>query len=184
MTISITPQAILDFWYTPPMSEHWFNSNTEIDQTIAQRFKATWQQAADGELDDWKHSAEGCLALCIVLDQFPLNMFRNDPLAFSTEQQAVGVAKYAVAQGLDKQLPTEKISFLYMPLMHSEHMADQDESVRLFDAAGLEGNAKFARHHRGIVERYGRFPHRNAILGRESSAAEREYLASDEAFTG
>jgi len=184
MTITVTPQDILDFWYTPPMSDHWFNSNTEIDQTIKSLYKGTWQQAADGELDNWKNSAEGCLALCIVLDQFPLNMFRNDPLAFSTEQQAVAITKHAVAQGFSKQLPSEKISFLYMPLMHSESMADQDESIRLFDEAGLEGNAKFARHHRSIVERYGRFPHRNQILGRESTEAELDYLGSDEAFTG
>lgn len=184
MTNLITPQHILDFWYTPPMSEHWFNSTKAIDRAIEEEFKTTWQQAAEGELDDWQNSAEGCLALCIVLDQFPLNMFRNDPKAFSTEQQAVKVCKHAVAQGFDKQLSGEQVSFLYMPLMHSETMADQDESVRLFDEAGLEGNAKFARHHRGIVERYGRFPHRNALLGRESSEAELAYLASDEAFTG
>lgn len=184
MTIAVTPQAIIDFWYTPPMSNHWFDSTPEIDQTIVDQFKTIWQQAADGELDDWKNNAEGCLALCIILDQFPLNMFRNDPLAFSTEQQAVAVTKHAVAQGLNKQLPSEKLSFLYMPLMHSEHMDDQDESIRLFEEAGLRGNAHFAQHHRGIVERFGRFPHRNAILGRESSKAELRYLASDEAFTG
>lgn len=184
MTIAINAQDILNFWYTPPMPEHWFNPTTEIDQTIHDRFAAVWEQAASGELDDWKNSAEGCLALCIILDQFPLNMFRGDPRSFATEQQAVSICKHAVAQGFDKQLSTEQAGFLYMPLMHSENRADQDESVRLFDAAGLDGNARFARHHRAIVEKYGRFPHRNAILGRESSAAELEYLASDQAFTG
>jgi uncharacterized protein (DUF924 family) len=151
---------------------------------IHDRFATVWQQAGQGQLDTWKNSAAGCLALCIILDQFPLNMFRGDPRSFATEQQAVSVCKHAVAQGFDKQLPADQVGFLYMPLMHSEHMADQDESVRLFDAAGLAGNAKFARHHRGLIERYGRFPHRNDILGRESTAAELAYLASDEAFTG
>lgn len=184
MTNAVTPQDILDFWYTPPMPDHWFNSTKAIDQTIRERFATTWQQAANGELDDWQNSPEGCLALCIVLDQFPLNMFRYDPKAFATEQQAVRICKHAVAQGFDKQLPNEQLTFLYMPLMHSENMADQDESVRLFTAAGLDGNARFARHHRSIVERFGRFPHRNEVLGRESTQAELDYLASDEAFTG
>lgn len=184
MTTKPTPTEILEFWYTEPMSAHWFNSTPDIDQTIHDRFHTAWQQAKAGELDDWKNCAEGCLALCIILDQFPLNMFRGHPDAFSTEQQAVTISKHAIAQGFDQQLPKQRLSFLYLPLMHSENMADQDESVRLFTAAGLTENARFAEHHRHIVERFGRFPHRNAILGRESSEAELAYLASDEAFTG
>lgn len=188
MTQQRTPQPapddILNFWYTPPMSEHWFSSTAEIDESIRTQFAGIWEQAAQGKLDDWQDSAQGCLALCIILDQFPLNMFRGDAKSFSTEQQAVAVCKHAVNQGFDQQLAQERLMFLYMPLMHSEHMADQDESVRLFTAAGLERNAQFAEHHRGIVARYGRFPHRNKVLGRESSGEELEYLASDEAFTG
>lgn len=179
-----TSSEILEFWYTPPMSEHWFGSTPAIDQEIHTHFAAVWEQARAGQLDDWKNSAEGCLALCIILDQFPLNMFRDEVKSFSTEQQAVAITKHAVSQGFDKQLPLERLMFLYMPLMHSEHMADQDESIRLFTEAGLDDNARFAEHHRGIVARFGRFPHRNAILGRESSAEELAYLASDEAFTG
>ncbi len=175
---------ILDFWYTPPMPEHWFNSTPALDAEIRQRFASTWEQAKAGEWDAWKHSADGCLALCIVLDQFPLNMFRGEARSFSTEQQAVAVTKHAVAQGFDQQLPPERVMFLYMPLMHSEHLADQDESVRLFNAVGLVDNARFAEHHRGIVQRFGRFPHRNAALGRESTPAELEYLNSKEAFKG
>ncbi|MFM2317711.1 MAG: hypothetical protein RLZZ215_332 [Pseudomonadota bacterium] len=175
---------ILDFWYTPPMSEHWFNSTAAIDSTIRDRFETTWQQAKTGGLDTWQQTAEGCLALCIVLDQFPLNMYRGEARSFSTEQQAVAVAKRAIAQGFDRQLPTEQVSFLYMPLMHSEHLEDQDASVRLFTAAGLVENARFAEHHRSIVQRFGRFPHRNAALGRESTPAELEYLNSKEAFKG
>ena len=180
----ITPDDILDFWYSPPMSEHWFTSTPVIDADIRERFAALWEQAAAGELDAWQVTPEGCLALCIVLDQFPLNMFRGEVRSFSTEQQAVAVSKQAVQRGFDTVLPLERRSFLYMPLMHSEHLADQDESVRLFDAAGLDANAKFARHHRDIVQRFGRFPHRNAVLGRESTADEWAYLASKEAFTG
>lgn len=175
---------ILNFWYTPPLPEHWFNSTPAIDQAIRERFARTWQQAQAGELEAWQVSPEGCLALCIVLDQFPLNMYRGQALSFSTEQQAVAVTKYAVAQGFDQQLPPDRVMFLYMPLMHSEHLEDQEASVRLFNAAGLVENARFAEHHRSIVQRFGRFPHRNAALGRASTPAELEYLNSKEAFKG
>lgn len=175
---------ILDFWYTPPMPEHWFNSTPAIDNEIRERFEHTWQQAKMGMLDAWTQSPEGCLALCIVLDQFPLNMYRGQARSFSTEQQAVAVTKQAIMQGFEQQLMPERVMFLYMPLMHSEHLADQDESVRLFTAAGLGENAHFAEHHRGIVQRFGRFPHRNVALGRESTPAELEYLNSTEAFKG
>ena len=184
MTTKLSPADILEFWYSPAMAKHWFNSTPEIDQTIHSRYLTAWQQAKTGELDTWKNDADGCLALCIILDQFPLNMFRGHPDAFATEQLAVAVCKHAIAHGFDQQLPKQQVSFLYLPLMHSENMADQDESVRLFTAAGLKENAQFAQHHRHIVERFGRFPHRNAILGRESTAAELAYLASAEAFTG
>lgn len=180
----MTPEDILSFWYTPPMPEHWFASTPTIDADIRERFGALWEQAAAGEWDHWQATPEGCLALCIVLDQFPLNMFRGEARSFSTEQQAVAVTKHAVAKGFDQQLPVERRSFLYMPLMHSEHLEDQDESVRLFEAAGLEANARFARHHREIVQYFGRFPHRNTALGRESTAEELTYLASKDAFTG
>lgn len=182
MTDSITPAAILDFWYQPPMSEHWFVSTTDIDEEIRTRFESIWEQTRDGAFSDWKQSAEGCLALCIILDQFPLNMFRGQPTSFSTEQRAVAITKHAVAEGLDQHIPLEKRLFLYLPLMHSENRADQDESVRLFEQAGMDSG--FAHHHRSIVEKYGRFPHRNAILSRESTEEELAYLASDEAFTG
>lgn len=175
---------ILDFWYTPPMPQHWFNSTPAIDAEIRQRFEQTWEQAKAGELDAWKATPEGCLALCIVLDQFPLNMYRGEARSFATEQAAVAVTKHALAQGFDQQLPPERVMFLYMPLMHSEHLDDQEASVRLFSAVGLVENARFAEHHRGIVQRFGRFPHRNAALGRESTPAELEYLNSKEAFKG
>ncbi|MEZ5477375.1 MAG: DUF924 family protein [Thiolinea sp.] len=184
MTHTLAPTDILNFWYSPPMSEHWFSSTPAIDDEIRSRFEQIWEQARAGRLDHWRQSAEGCLALCIILDQFPLNMFRGHPQSFSTEQQAVAVTRHAVAQGFHQQLPQAQLSFLFMPLMHSENMEDQHESLRLFEAAGLKDNLRFARHHFGIVERYGRFPHRNAILGRSSTPEERAYLASDEAFTG
>lgn len=180
----LTPQNIIDYWYTDPMPDHWFQSTPAIDDEIRTRFETVWESAARGELDAWQQTAEGCLALCIVLDQFPLNMFRGQAKSFATEQQAVAVCKHAVAQGLDTTLPAAQRVFLYMPLMHSEHLADQAQSVALFEASKLEDNARFARHHQAIIQRFGRFPHRNQILGRRNSEAEQLYLDSPEAFKG
>lgn len=181
---TITPQDIIQFWYTPSVSEHWFNSTPQLDALIRERYETVWQQAAAHELDDWQTTAEGCLALCIVLDQFPLNMFRGQTQSFVTEQQAVVVCKQAVALGLDESLIKFWRIFLYMPLMHSENLADQDEAIRLFEQAGLDDNAHFAHHHRQLIQRFGRFPHRNAILGRESTTDEVAYLHSPAAFLG
>ena len=111
-------------------------------------------------------------------------MYRGQPASFASESKAIAITKAAISRQFDRQLPRNRVAFLYMPLMHSEDMADQDLSVKLFEAAGLAENARFARHHRGIVARFGRFPHRNAILGRESTAEELTWLASDEAFRG
>lgn len=178
------PDEVLNFWYSEPMKSHWFSSTPEIDTLIKDKYEFLWQYAAGDNLLEWQDSPEGCLALCIVLDQFPLNMFRNDAIAFSTEQHAVMVAKHAIIEDFDQQIDKDKISFLYMPLMHSENMDDQDLCVDRFEAIALDGNVRFARHHRDIIKRFGRFPHRNALLGRESSPAEVEYLNSKEAFTG
>lgn len=180
----MNPRDILDFWYAPDMRERWFSSAPALDASIRERFEALWRQAAAGELDAWKDTPEGCLALAIVLDQLPLNMFRGEAMSFSTEQQAVGIARHAISRGFDRQLPPERLAFLYMPLMHSENPADQDQSLALFEAAGLEGNLRFARHHRELIRRFGRFPHRNAALGRQSTPEELAYLASKVAFLG
>jgi uncharacterized protein (DUF924 family) len=176
--------ALLDYWYSPRISKHWFASTPALDEEIRQRYEALWRRAAAGELDGWASSPEGALALAIVLDQLPLNMYRGKPMAFATEQNAVAVAKQAVAQGLDQLLPNDRRVFLYMPLMHSENLDDQNQSVTLFQQNGLAANLPFAEHHRGIVRRFGRFPHRNAILNRESTPDEIAYLASSEAFKG
>lgn len=181
---SITPSDILDYWYSAEVKPRWFNSTPQLDEEIKTRFSSVWEQADAGELDSWLWSPEGCLALIIIFDQFPLNMFRGEPKSFKTEAKAVSVTKHMIEKGLDKQLDQEYLSFTYMPLMHSEDMDDQDLSVKMFTEAGLTNNARFAEHHRNIVKTYGRFPHRNAILGRESSPEEVEYLNSDQAFTG
>jgi uncharacterized protein (DUF924 family) len=180
----VTPQTILDFWYSDRVSKLWFNSTPGFDQELREKFLDVYEQAARGDLDEWQQTASGALALAIILDQFPLNMFRGQPKSFATEAKARAIARNAIERGLDAQLPKEQLAFLYMPLMHSEDPADQDKSVELFEKAGLDKNLRFARHHRELIRRFGRFPHRNAILGRESTAEEIEYLNSKEAFTG
>jgi uncharacterized protein (DUF924 family) len=176
------PSAVLDFWFAPEMEKRWFRSSEALDAEIRERFASPWQAGRDGRLAHWEETPEGALALVILLDQFPLNMFRNRPEGFSTEAAARQVAERAIARGFDRQLDGAALAFLYLPFMHSEDLADQERSVRLFEAAGLTENLRFARHHRDIVARFGRFPHRNAILGRDSSQEEVDWLASPEGF--
>ena len=179
-----TAEEVLNFWYTEPMKSSWFKSTPEVDALITENYEFLWQYAADYNLELWQDTPEGCLALCIILDQFPLNMFRNKALAFSTEQHAVDVCKHAIINDFDQQIDKSRLSFLYMPLMHSENIDDQDLCIERFAQAGLEDNERFAKHHRGIIEQFGRFPHRNETLGRESTPEEIEYLNSKSAFKG
>ncbi len=178
------PQEIIDFWFADDIRKLWFNSTPEFDRMLCERFEDTLKQAGRNELDHWMENAQGCLALVIVLDQFPLNMYRGSALGFATEAQSRDVARVAIDKGFARMLSIEQQAFLYMPFMHSEDMADQGLALELFDQPGMESNLRFARHHYAIVETFGRFPHRNAALGRVSSAAEIEYLNSGEAFTG
>ncbi|AKH20619.1 DUF924 family protein [Sedimenticola thiotaurini] len=182
--MAVEPQEIIDFWFSEPVSRYWFSAPPELDQEIGDRFQVLWGQACTGLLDHWMTSADGCLALVILLDQFPLNMFRGRPDSFRTEAQAREVAGFAIKRQFDQCLESGQRAFLYMPYMHSEDLQDQERSVALYAQDGLQTSLTFARHHREIVRRFGRFPHRNAILGRASSAAELAYLASDGAFTG
>ena len=181
---SITPESIIEFWYSDSVKSKWFNSSVEFDKQLKSKYEAVWIAVLRGEYTSWMESAEGCLALVIILDQFPLNMFRGDVKSFSSEGMAIKIAKKAIEKEFDKRIDKEKVSFLYMPLMHSENIDDQNLSVKLFEEAELMDNVRFAKHHRDIVKKFGRFPHRNKILQRESSQEEIDYLNSDEAFTG
>jgi uncharacterized protein (DUF924 family) len=180
----VDAESVLEFWFSDPVRPFWFHSTPALDQEIRERFCALWQQARDGRLTAWEQSARGALALVILLDQFPLNMFRDTPEGFATEATAREVAGRAIGAGLDSALDDSAKAFLYMPFMHSEDGADQDRSVALVEAAGLTANLKWALHHRDIVHRFGRFPHRNAILGRPSTPDEQAWLASPEAYRG
>ncbi|MCP3870813.1 MAG: DUF924 domain-containing protein [Gammaproteobacteria bacterium] len=182
--MNAAPQDIVDFWFSRRIRPHWFDSTPGIDGEIAETYGALWAEASKGMLDHWKATPLGCLALVIILDQMPLNMFRGESRSFSTEAAAIAVTRQAISLGFDEQIEGERLSFLYMPLMHSEKIEDQDLSVKQYKKAGLQSNLDFAEHHRQIISRFGRFPHRNAILGRESTEKEVEYLNSKSAFKG
>ena len=170
-------EAILLFWFTEAGPDKWYIKDPEFDDLIRGRFEEIYDKAAAGEFDDWTNTAQGTLALVIVLDQFPRNMFRNTPKSFATDSKALAIAKEAVAKGFDKELPPEQRKFFYMPYMHSEALEDQEECVRLFD-----GTNEWAEKHRDVIVKFGRFPHRNEILGRESTQEEKEYLAAGGGF--
>ncbi|MEW5787645.1 MAG: DUF924 family protein [Pseudomonadota bacterium] len=175
-------RQLLDYWYSPRLRTRWFASTPTLDEEIRSRWEALWRRGLTGELDGWSGTSEGALALVILLDQLPLNMFRGRAEAFASERQAVAAARRAVDQGFDQAMAAEQRLFLYMPFMHSEDLAEQDLSVDLFSRAGMD--TRWPEHHRAIVRRFGRFPHRNAILGRPSTAEELAWLASAAAFTG
>jgi uncharacterized protein (DUF924 family) len=179
-----TGAGVVAFWFAPDVRPLWFAATPDFDAALRARFLATYRAAATGRLAAWETTAAGALALVIVLDQFPLNMFRGQPESFATEAAARAAADRAIARGFDRALPPEQRQFLYLPFMHGEALADQERSVRLYQQPGLEDSLRFARHHQALIQRFGRFPHRNAILGRASTAEELTYLASSEAFHG
>lgn len=181
---SETMARVIAFWFGAPGSPEegaprpeWFKQSDAFDRAIAERFEEEMDAAADGRLDALMDSPLGCVALCILLDQFPRNVWRDSARAFACDQKARTVARHAVEQGFDEQLKPVHRLFLYLPFEHSESMADQEVSMALFTALGDPGWLEFARKHYDIVERFDRFPHRNAVLGRTSTAAEQAFLA-------
>lgn len=178
---------ILEFWFGKPDDEdygksrkEWFTKNPKFDQEVRSRFFSDYQKAAVGELDDWQETALGCLALMILLDQFPRNMFRGQPQAFATDSQALAYAKRAVEKGLDQELLPIQRQFIYLPFEHSENIVDQRQCVELFstlkDYPECALGVDYAYRHIKVIERFGRFPHRNEILGRETTPEEAEFL--------
>ncbi|WP_445157095.1 DUF924 family protein [Halomonas sp. E14] len=168
--------AVLHFWFETLEPAHWFRKDAALDDTIRARFGLLHEAGAAGELWEWRDTPRGRLAEILVLDQFSRNLYRDDARAFDQDPMALVLAQEAVAQGLDLALPVVERSFLYMPYMHSESLKVHEEALRLFDQPGLEDSLRFEHLHRDILLRFGRYPHRNAVLGRESSAAEREFL--------
>ena len=179
-----SPEELVDYWFSDDVAKHWFNSTKAFDDQLREKYLRVYEQASHGHLDHWRDTPLGSLALIILFDQIPLNIFRGQPRSFATEEHARRVASIAIKHAYDQQLSDKQKAFMYLPFMHSENLQDQNLSVELFEKAGLKENLRFARHHRSIIERFGRFPHRNAILNRKSTAEEITYLDSPEAFHG
>ena len=189
---------VLDFWFADAAdgpealgrrNRVWFRGGAPFDCECTERFAATLEAAMSGELEHWKESPRGRLALIILLDQLSRNIYRGTPAAFQQDRQALAACREGIGQGHDEQLSPIECTFFYMPLEHAEDREVQALSVRLFESLAKESsgewreqlvaNAGYARQHRDIVEKFGRFPHRNALLERSSSPAEEAYLAED-----
>ncbi|MEC4983463.1 MAG: DUF924 family protein [Oscillatoria sp. PMC 1068.18] len=182
-----TYTKILEFWFGKPGTEsygkqrqEWFVKKDEFDREVRSRFLDTYHQAAAGELDEWKNNPESCLALIIIFDQFSRNMFRGQPQAFATDEKALDLAKYAVSQNYDKELLPVQRWFIYLPFEHSENLADQEKCLELFSSLKSDpesaSSIDYAERHYQIIQKFGRFPHRNSILGRESTPEEIKFL--------
>lgn len=169
-------RQVLDFWFVEAGPKQWFNKSASFDKALTERFGALYDAACRCELYAWRQSSHGALAEILLLDQFSRNIYRDQALAFAQDPLALSLAQHLVAQGGDQALPPEQQAFVYMPYMHSESPLIHQEALRLFDQPGLERNLDFEQRHWAIIERFGRYPHRNAILGRESTQEERDFL--------
>jgi uncharacterized protein (DUF924 family) len=178
----IAPAGILAFWRDAG-PDRWYKRDDAFDAEIRDRFLALWRKAVAGELSSWEASDDGALALVIVLDQFPRNMFRDDALTYSSDALARDVARRALARGADARIDPDLREFFYMPFMHSEHLADQFHCVELFRKIEGAENLKYAEEHADIIRRFGRFPHRNRVLGRVTTPEEQAFL-DDGGFAG
>jgi uncharacterized protein (DUF924 family) len=171
----LTPAGILAFWRDAG-PDRWYRRDDAFDAEVRRRFFGLWQRAAAGELSSWEASDDGALALVIVLDQFPRNMFRGDARTHASDRLAREVAHRAVERGMDARIDPALREFLYLPFMHSEHLADQLRCIELSRAAGHSESLKWAEHHADIIRRFGRFPHRNHLLGRATTPEEQAFL--------
>lgn len=178
----IAPDAVLDFWFAGDSTRHraaWFKQDAAFDAACA-RFADALRTARSGGLDHWAETPRALLALIVLLDQFSRNLHRGSPDAYAADARARALARDAVARGFDRALHPVERCFIYLPFEHSEDVADQNESVRLFETMRLalgDATVEYAYRHRDLIRRFGRFPHRNAVQGRESTAEELRYLA-------
>ena len=172
---TIGPADVLAFWRAAG-PDRWFNKDPAFDAEIAAGFLAAWRAAVDGKLASWEATPEGALALTIVLDQFPRNMFRGNGRTYEADAVARAVADRAIRRGFDRQVPHPERGFFYLPFMHSEDLADQERCLRLARGYGDDEFMKYAEGHADIVRRFGRFPHRNAMLDRTTTPEEQAFL--------
>ena len=173
---SLNAAEILSFWFSEKVKPKWFEPDAAFDAELNERFRLAHERARAGDLGSWAGTPEGALALVILLDQIPRNIERGNPAAFATDEQALAIAKQAVARGFDVRLDPEKRQFLYLPFMHSERLEDQQRGLELYTALGLAEPLDFMRRHRDVIARFGRFPHRNEVLARKSTEAEIAFL--------
>ena len=169
-------RQVIDFWFEETEARMWWTKDDDFDALIVARFAATHARACRCELYEWRRHPEGRLAEIIVLDQFSRNMFRDSALAFANDAMALALAQEAVARGADQALTPVQRSFIYLPYMHSESLQIHEIAVELFRNNGIRNNLDFEFRHKAIIERFGRYPHRNAVLGRQSTTDEIEFL--------
>ena len=170
-----TAHDVVSYWRTAG-SKQWFSKDAAFDADFKSRFEAAHHAAARGALDDWSANAEGALALLVLLDQFPRNAYRDSGHMFATDGKALAIADAAITAGLDMKIDTDLRSFFYMPFMHSESLAVQERSVQLCGGLNQPGTLRFALLHLDIIQKFGRFPHRNAVLGRDTTPEECAFL--------
>ena len=175
-------QEVLDFWFQETDPTSWFRNDGELDRQIKERFGALHTQATKGELWQWRDTIQGRLAEIIILDQFSRNLYRNQPGAFAFDGMALILAQEALRTEDQHLLTTVERAFLYMPFMHAESRAMHEIAMELFQEEGMEENLKFEIEHRDIIERFGRYPHRNVALNRESTIEEVELLKKHQGF--
>lgn len=171
------PAQVLHFWFDELSPAHWWKKDPHLDDKIRQRFEGLLTAARSGQCAHWQATAQGSLALVIVLDQFSRNIYRDQPEAFAADEQALAVAKAAVAAGFDRELSDQQRHFLYMPYMHSEDPLVHEQALGLFASLAGENSEEFELRHKVIIDRFGRYPHRNKILGRQSTPEELAFLA-------
>ncbi len=173
-----TAQDVLDFWFVETAPVQWFQINPDFDALVRERFLNVYRYAKDGLFDSWTQDADGALALILIYDQFPRNMFRDTPDAYATDRQARAAAITALERGFDQIHPPLRRPFFYLPFEHSEQLDDQNRAVELFRKIEADNplGLLYALQHRDVISRFGRFPHRNAILGRASTPDEEKYL--------
>ena len=172
----IHAQDVLDFWFNPSTKPFWFTKSDDFDQQLHQKFADLYQKACLAELWPWRKTAEGRLAEIILLDQFSRNLYRNQPAAFAQDAMALALSQEAIGLELDQQLNVEQRAFLYMPFMHSESQFIHTLALNLFEKLNNPINLDFEKRHKEIIDRFGRYPHRNDILDREFTDEEEAFL--------
>ena len=167
---------VLTFWFEEATPKQYFTKDVAFDNTIRNRFSSLHEAAVKGKLEQWRNTPSGALAEIIILDQFSRNIYRGLPTSFASDELCLRLAKNAIKKGFDKKIDIKKREFFYLPFMHSEAKEEHEKSVQMFSEKGLEIYLPFAYKHKAIIDRFGRYPHRNDILGRQSTLEETEFL--------